>query len=169
MKRLFPGWEIHATGWTRTHSSKLGNVVRDVAGRLGESLGNINRWTRDTANEAGLDLLCFRPFPDGRVGVPVYLMQCGSGGGWEGKFATPNPQIWEKIIDFASKPKKAFSTPFAFLDDDFIRNTGLVNGLLMDRYRLLSPYRDNNNWLTMKLTRDLINWLKPRVGKIPRR
>lgn len=169
MRKQFVGWEIHQTGWSRTHTKKLAAVVAEVAGKLGESLGQLDRWTRDTANEAGLDLLCYRPFSDGRVGVPVFLMQCASGHHKEAKFSTPNPQVWEKIIVWASKPKKAFATPFSFLDADFIRNAGLVNGLLLDRYRLLIPYSASANWLSNQLSNDLTDWLRPRIQQLPSR
>jgi hypothetical protein len=167
MKHQFPTWEIHPTGWTRARTAKLSAVVAQVAGRLGETIGRVERWTKASANEAGLDLLCYRPFPDGRVGVPVFLMQCGSGGDWEGKLHTPDPKIWERIVEFASKPKKAFATPFAFLDADFVRNTNLVDGLLLDRYRLLAPSQNNPGWLSAGLAKRIVQWLKPRIKQLP--
>lgn len=166
MTLQFPGWEIHSTGWTKARTVKLPAIVAQVAGRLGETTGRIDRWTKVTANEAGLDLLCYRPFPDGRVGVPVYLMQCGSGGDWEGKLHTPRPEIWERIVEFASKPKKGFATPFAFLDADFVQNTNLVNGLLMDRCRLLAPGQAGHAWLSPALSKRIRKWLEPRVKKL---
>ncbi len=169
LQRLFPGWEIHATGWTRTHAKKLAAVVSEVASRLGESVGDIGRWTKPRANEAGLDLLCYRPFPDKRVGVPVYLLQCASGGDWEGKLHTPNLDIWRNIVHFASMPKKAFATPFAFRDDEFVRNCGIVNGMLLDRCRLLSPAREDAHWVSDALKDRLVAWLQPRIDQLPKR
>jgi hypothetical protein len=168
LQALFSGWEIHSTGWTRTSANKLTAVVSKVASLLGESMGKISRWTRPKANDAGLDLLCYRPFPDGRVGVPVYLFQCASGGDWEGKLHTPNLQVWTKIIEFASRPKKAFATPFAFRDDEFVTNCNLVDGLLMDRYRLLTPARENPNWVPEALKGRLVAWLAPRIQQLPK-
>ena len=37
--------------------------------RLGEMKGEIEPWENPGGNEAGLDLLFYRPFPDNRVGV----------------------------------------------------------------------------------------------------
>ena len=135
---IFPDWKIHSTGWTRTNTNKLHAVVKDVASRLGETVGNVGRWTSKSANEAGLDVLCHRPFPDGRVGVPVYLLQCASGRNWREKLHTPKLNIWTRIITFAAQPRKAFAMPFALADDEFCRDCALVEGMLLDRYRLLS-------------------------------
>ena len=126
MEKLFPDWIIHATGWSRTRAVSLNRVVREIVNLLREALGDVQRWTRNSANEAGLDLLCYRPFHDGRIGIPVYLMQCASGGNWEGKLHTPNLRIWKKIVLFAADPKKAFAMPFARVDEDFIRECNLV-------------------------------------------
>lgn len=169
LEKLFSGWNIHPTGWTRTRTNKLPAVVEDVANQLGEAKGKIEPWSSPTANEAGLDLLCYRPFPDNRVGVPVYLLQCASGRDWEGKLHTPNLRIWTKIVEFTTEPKKAFSTPFAFLEDEFRKNSNLVNGLLLDRYRLLSVVGSEGEWLSAGLKAQLISWCEPRVSKLPHR
>lgn len=168
LQRLFGGWEIYQTGWTRTNTQKLSKVVAEVADRLGERTGEIERWTGPKAKEAGLDLLCYRPFPDNRVGVPVYLMQCASGGDWDRKLHTPNLLIWEKVVVFTSSPKKAFAMPFALLDDGFPRTCNLIGGMLIDRYRLLSPARDDRNWVPDQLKERLIAWLEPRVAQLPK-
>ena len=168
LEALFQGWKFHLTGWSRTHRKKLGKVVAEVAGLLSESVGKVEQWTKPTANEAGLDLLCYRPFLDGRVGVPVYLLQCASGGNWQDKLHTPNLDIWMKIVQFAAKPRKAFATPFPFLDHDFVMNCNLVNGLLLDRYRLLSAGAANPNWLSVGLAQRMIAWMEPRIAALPR-
>jgi hypothetical protein len=160
-------WTVHPTGWTRTNPRRLGAIVADVAARLGETTGDIIRWSRQKANEAGLDLLCFRPFPDGRVGVPVYLIQCASGGDWHTKLKTPDLRIWTKVIDFAADPKKAFSMPFALSASDFTFHCNLVDGLLLDRYRLLAPGQAQREWITPQLTTELVAWARPRVAALP--
>jgi hypothetical protein len=47
-------WTVHPTGWTRTAPRRLGTIVADVAARLGETTGDIMRWSKQKANEAGL-------------------------------------------------------------------------------------------------------------------
>lgn len=167
MEKLFPHWTIHRTGWSRTQANRLDDVVREVVDHLGEAVGSVEDWTEGNANEAGLDLLCYRPFTDGRVGVPVYLMQCGSGGNWDDKLHTPNLRIWTKIIQFAAEPKKAFAMPYALSDKEFRINSNLVNGLLLDRYRLLSTCCNEADWVSADLRDRLIAWLEPRIATLP--
>jgi len=167
LQKLFSGWVVHATGWRRSQTKKLANVVSEVAKLLSEGAGERLRWTKPSANDAGLDLLLFRPFPDNRVGVPVYLTQCASGGDWEGKLHTPSLRIWGKLIQFASDPKKAFVTPFSWDDDEFRRNCNLVDGMVIDRYRLLSPGREEPDWILDDLRGSLIAWLEARVQRLP--
>ena len=168
LETLLPTWQVHLTGWSRRRTNKLAVVVKEVASLLGEQVGNIRHWTKATANEAGLDLVCYRPFPDGRVGVPVYLVQCASGRNWDQKLHTPNLDLWKKIITFAASPRKGFATPFPLAEDDFPRKCTLVDGMVIDRHRLLSAGRHNRSWIPSSLRHDLIQWLGPRISALPR-
>ena len=165
----FKNWQFMLTGWSRTSTKALKDIVEAIASKLKETVGDITRWTSDSAKDAELDLLLFRPFRDGRVGIPVYLMQCASGANWKDKLHTPRLEIWSKIINFAATPRKAFAMPFALLDEDFIRNCILVDGMLIDRYRILSATLCKKNWLSRKLKKGLVDWCKPRIAKLPRR
>jgi hypothetical protein len=164
----FADWQIRLTGWSRTRTVGLRTIVNDIASRLGESTGKISRWTTEAAKDAELDLLAYRPFVDGRVGIPVYLMQCASGANWEDKLHTPRLEIWKRLIEFTAEPKKAFATPFALLDSEFIRSCNLVNGMLLDRYRILSAANNKRRWLSSKLKARLIGWSEPRIAQLPR-
>ena len=165
----FSGWLIHQTGWSRTNAVKLATVVSQVTDRLGDTPGDLQRWADPHANESGLDLLCYRPFTDNRVGMPVYLMQCASGTNWKEKMKTPDMELWTKLVDFAARPRRAFATPFAFVDSDFIRNCGKVDGMLLDRYRLLAAAIHKVNWIPPALKKRIITWAKPRIAALPRR
>jgi hypothetical protein len=168
METQFPDWAIYQTGWARTNPVKLPGVVKNIADLLGEARGDLIRWAEPDANESGLDLLCYRPFSDNRVGVPLYMMQCASGVGYRSKFKTPDIDDWSKLIVFAARPRKAFATPFAFLDPDFIKNCGYVEGLLLDRYRLLAAINHKKNWVSNGLRRRIIAWARPRVKALSR-
>lgn len=167
LERLFPGWIVHQTGWRRSHASNIKTIVQEVANRLDEEMGNIDRWTSQDAHEAGLDLLCYRPYDDGRVGVPVFLIQCASGQDWDSKLDTPKLKTWAKIVDFASTPKKAFAMPCTLEDKEFTRKCNDNDGMLMDRYRLLAAGRVRPNWISRQLKADILAWLKPRVKVLP--
>ena len=167
LKLHFPLWDVHATGWTRSHAKKLAAVVDTVATLLGEPTGEIEKWTKATANEAGLDVLCFRTFGDSRAGSPVLLVQCASGKHYDGKLHTPCLRVWRRIVNFTTDPSKAFTTPFALTDKEFTRVANLVNGMLLDRYRLLAPARLNPGWESQSLSNALIRWVEPRISQLP--
>jgi len=167
LDRLLNGWSVHRTGWSRSRTNHINQVVAAVVKVIGEPAGDVYRWTKATAKEAGLDLLCLRPFQDKRAGVPLYLVQCASGRDWEDKLTTPNTDVWEKLIVFAAKPRRAFCTPFSFLDSEFPMHVNKVQGLLLDRHRLLEPLRSDRAWLSRKFERELISWSKPRVAALP--
>lgn len=169
LERLFGGWTIHQTGWARTRVNKLRPVVEDIASQLGEDVGKIERWTRLKANDAGLDIVCFRPFSDKRAGIPVYLMQCASGGDWDGKLHTPRLSTWNRLIEFTVPPQKAFATPFAFSEDDFRINSNNVEGILLDRCRLLSVEVAEADWVSAALAKRIIAWCTPRIARLPLR
>src|SRR5207244_4461416 len=58
IQQSLPDWSVHSTGWSRTAARRLPDVIRAMTLWLGEpETGNRARWTRDTANEAGLDLV----------------------------------------------------------------------------------------------------------------
>jgi hypothetical protein len=167
-----PDWAVHSTGWCKTKAVKLPGVIKTLCEWLGEAeTGNRERWTRDSANEAGLDLVCIRRMPDGRPGVPLYLVQCASGvtssATWQHKLRTPDLRLWEKLVDFAVRPKRGFATPFAFTEDDFRRHCRAIDGLLLDRYRLLAPSATSTTWLSRNTAVQLRQWLRPRVNALP--
>jgi hypothetical protein len=162
LKGSFSGWTVHPTGWTRTNKSQLASVVEKVASVLGESTWDLSSESLK-AHEAGLDLLCSRSFPDGRVGVPTYLFQCASGSDWKGKLHMPSLNVWKNLIRFATAPKKAFSIPFALLDSEFRQSCVRVDGFFLDRNRLLAPGRKSKDWITEDIAKRIVKWARPRI------
>ena len=172
LKTSFRDWEVYRTGWSRTNTNKLRAVVNDVATWLGEpETRNFQRWSRPTANEAGLDLLFFRPMPDRRPGIPIYMVQCATGrpsnSNWLHKRKTPDIGLWSKLIDFAVLPRRAFATPFSFQESDFRRHCLAVEGIFLDRYRILAPTRTSDTWPPGPIAQRLISWMLPRICKLP--
>jgi len=161
------GWEVKQTGWTPSRASAIKQVVKDVCGHLNEAAGEVLRWTKATAKEAGLDLVSWRPFADGNVGVPVYLWQCASGMDWEKKRKTPDIALWGRLVTWAVTPRRAMSMPFALSEEDLRQHSVVVEGLLLDRHRLLEPGLTNRDWISGELREKLIDWLWPRVAVLP--
>ena len=168
IENQFSGWHIYQTGWSRTNRVKLTDIVNEITNQLGEIKGEIEPWENPSGNEAGLDLLCYRPFPDNRAGVPVYLIQCASGKNWIHKLHEPDLNVWTKIILFAATPRKALAIPFALLDDEFKQRCNRVDGMLLDRYRLLTAVNYNRKWVPGKLEAEIVDWVTPRLQTLQR-
>ena len=166
LETQFTGWNFVQTGWSRNNAVKLAEVVEGVRSKLGELPGQMEPWADSRANEAGLDLLCYKAFSDDRIGVPVYLLQCASGKNWKDKRHTPDLKIWTKVIQFAATPRKAFAIPFALSDESFQESCNLVDGLLLDRCRLFPDELSKEEWLSTDLRRRLIEWITPRVKSL---
>lgn len=163
----FAHWAVYQTGWTKTQTLNFRQIVEEIVRRLGEKIGDFELWDQPHAKERGVDLLCYRAFPDGHVGIPIYMMQCASGKTtWRAKMSTPDLNIWRNVINFGSKPIKAFAMPFAISNDEFARSSVTVGGLLLDRYRLLGASQFNERWIPDELETRLIAWLEPRIGKL---
>ena len=41
----FKDWKFYLTGWARTRTPPISKIVKEIVGRLGESIGNLPRWT----------------------------------------------------------------------------------------------------------------------------
>jgi hypothetical protein len=162
MKDKFRGWGITPTGWTRDRTSNLADVVGGLVTRLCERTGKLE-YASDKAHEAGVDVVWHLHFADQRGGAPVFLTQCASGENWHEKLATPNIGQWRKIIDFASGPYKAFAIPFMLEDKDFRARAAQIEGLMLDRYRLLMHEAPEKEWMSNGLRKKLVCWLKPRI------
>lgn len=169
------GWTVHQTGWSVAAQTRdpaeqakvIDTIIHAVADRLNERTGNIGRWRQEAANDAGLDLVCYKPFVDGRGGKPIYLIQCASGIKWERKLDTPRIQIWNKLIDFSNVPQKGFAMPFSLEDEAFRFNCNIVEGMFLDRYRLLSAGHTGHDWVPNELKGRLVDWLLPRIAVLP--
>jgi hypothetical protein len=169
LAKLLPGWKVHRAGWAPDNASKIKKVVSDVSEMLREPEGDLEPWVSEAANEAGLDIVCYRPFADSRPGLPTIFVQCASGKHHEHKLGTPNMKEWGKIIRFtAALPQRSFVSPYVFTDSEFKRVSNKVDGLLLDRVRLLSAGNDGGTWLPVELSDELRDWVSPRIAKLER-
>lgn len=169
LSKLFPGWTVYVAGWSPDKPDKIKKVVSDVAKLLREPEGEIEPWVSKNANEAGLDIVCCRPFADSRPGLPAIFAQCASGKHHEHKLGTPNMEVWGKLIRFtAVSPQRSFITPYVFTDNEFKRTSNIVKGLLLDRVRLLSAGNEGGAWLPKDLDERLCAWVELHVAKLER-
>jgi hypothetical protein len=169
IERHFPGWRVEPTGWSaETSGNKLPKTAARLAISLRENVGDLSKWTTGDENDAELDLVCFKPFSDNRCGIPAFFFQCASGKNWRGKLHTPRMSFWAKILDFCvhDLPCKGLAIPFALSDHDFFRKANLSQGLLLDRYRLLSVPESSPDWIEGELKKYIISWCEPRVDRL---
>jgi hypothetical protein len=168
LKQEMAGWTITATGWSSSRAAGLKAIVEQVRALLGEDAGKLGKFPKfKVAKDAGLDVVLFRPFADTRIGFPLYLLQCASGVEWEGKRNQPNLNAWRTFIDFAVMPKKALAIPFAVRDDEFWWSCRHMDGMLIDRMRLLSGGSRTPDWIASDVKRRIISWMAPRVKVLP--
>ena len=76
--------------------------------------------------------------------------------------------VWTKIILFAATPSKAIAIPFALLDKEFKQRCNRVNGMLLDRYRLLAAVNHNGKWVPNFLETEIVDWITPRLQTLHR-
>jgi hypothetical protein len=164
---LFPGWKVISTGWTPSSPVNIKGIIEIVASHLKGIPGNIEQYVTGQENELGLDLLCYRPFDNNLASILICFMQCASGKNWEDKLHTPDLEMWKKLVDSPSEPRKAFAIPFALPEDKMKRIAPRVRGLFLDRYRLLSSSHDKVDWLSGDLEAELVEWLSPRIKALP--
>jgi hypothetical protein len=163
---MAPGWMTHLTAWSRSHAVQLKQVAKEVADRLCCGVAQADLWDTLNVKELALDLLLYRPFPDGRQGFPYFLVQCASGDNWDTKLTTPDLNVWTDILRPATKPMRGVAVPFCFSDDEFRRNCVQVTGLFLDRCRLLGASVFKPEWVPQDLIERIVAWARPRVGAL---
>lgn len=168
---MLPGWLIRRVGWAPDNPVRLHSAINEILSSLNEvANAEIDVYVDAHANELGLDLLAVYSFGDVHASSPLLMIQCASGKDWKEKRHTPDLTIWAKIINFNSPPLKGFAIPYSFTDgQDFRKEATRVNGLFLDRYRLLNPNQGFAPvWDTPELNADLVAWVQPRVDALPR-
>jgi hypothetical protein len=125
----------------------------------------VDRWTEDNAKDAGLDVVCHLLFPDQWARRPLFYVQCASGENWKDKRHTPVLDLWDKLLDLATRPSRGIAIPFALLADEFRRAANFDHlALFLDRHRLCGPpLMGKTTWLSSDLARDLKKWTASRL------
>lgn len=90
-------------------------------------------------NDAGVDVVVWWRFADGRRGFPVLLAQCTVQLSWESKVHDIDIDLWRAWIDFDTvPPQRALVIPFADRrDHPQWPDRTLKAGVILDRVRLL--------------------------------
>ena len=164
----FSDWSVSLTGWSKNKPESLPSVVESVAKLINEPIGNLDLWSDGNEKEAGLDLICLKEFGDSRPGLPTFFFQCASGINWKEKLKAPDLSIWRRFINFSVQelPRKGFTLPYALSEKKFLHTANRIEGLLLDRYRLIAMPESPPNWVSSGLHEKLTKWCEPLVTKI---
>ncbi|MEK6261294.1 MAG: hypothetical protein AABP62_22060 [Planctomycetota bacterium] len=161
------GWSTHGTGWSKVTANSIRDKVESLANHLGEPSRSdaIAMWTDTHAKDGGLDVVCHLPFADQWSGRPLLFVQCASGEYWLEKRATPILAMWEKLLDWSTRPTRGIAIPFALIEADFRRAANYESlSLILDRHRLSAPKNNlPSNWLSKPLAKELNEWTRSRL------
>ena len=158
------GWRLLRTGWPATNAKNLRESVERISTHIGAlAHGNIEERGLGRSKDVGLDLVCDRPFSDGRGGHPLYFFQCASGRNWRDKTGTPNLRTWDTLIAFTNRPVHGFAIPYVLSTQEFRQVAVIVNGFFLDRLRIIGPLAEDDSQEFHRLKSGLREWLLPRL------
>jgi hypothetical protein len=113
-------------------------AVENLCGRIGEGEGPRDRPTAAHQKDASLDLLAWRPFPDGRRSTVMTWGQCATGDDWRDKLNEMDPHSWCGLWlreHPAVTPMRAFFVPRRVELDRWV-HAAYKGGVLFDRCRI---------------------------------
>ncbi len=166
------GLSVHITAWSKQSSNSITDKVAALANHLGEYASSdniITMWTPQHIKDGGLDIACNFMFADRWSGRPLYFIQCASGDNWKDKKSTPNLSLWEKLIQFSTKPQRGIAIPFALLETDFRLEANYDDlSFLLDRNRISAiELHEPNNWPPNPLRNEIISWTENMISGLP--
>ncbi len=132
-------------------------AIRWLAERIGVPLGHGYRQPR--RKDGGVDVVAWRPFPDGRSGLPVVLVQCTLQENLLAKGMDIDTRLWGSWLTMDVDPTTALATPAA-LSPGTIWNELALKYMVLDRIRLagLAP--------TVRRDEETIGWLDRTVAEL---
>lgn len=166
---LLPGWTTYRAGWSPDDTKNIPSIVASLCERIHTpGASDMDDWLMTAGNDGGLDLVCYRGFQDKREAGPVFFIQCASGKNWRTKVDTPNPELWQKLLNAAVRPSTGIAAPFV-IDPKELKIAALVGQIVVfDRLRLLNAADDGQVMLDNQFKADVIAWMQPRVDALPR-
>lgn len=115
-------------------------AIRWLGQRMGVPLGQAYRPPR--RKDGGVDIVAWRPFPDGRRGFPIILIQCTLQADYVAKSHDIDLRTWAGWLAFDSDPLTALAIPFAVPTEE-MWNEMAANVVVLDRLRLVSLIVDS--------------------------
>lgn len=149
---LGPHSQSYRTGWPRPHGEpdSLKNVIQKLRSLTGDHPGEWHWGPKEgkpenpstaVAKEQGLDLVAWKPSPDGRTGQLYLLGQCACGLTWNTDAKLQDLDIdklkgWIREIAPVD-PVKSIFTPHHADDDSILEASRGLKGLVFDRARMV--------------------------------
>lgn len=163
LRETLSTWEVDRLGWCAEEPQNLHSHINTICERLGELKGHES--PRPDDKDGGVDVLCYRTFPDCRGDYPVFFVQCSTGVDWIHKRGENAFNLWTNWISFRAPQllSRVFAVPFSLCDTAFVQTQMRVNGLILDRVRLFSSPRPEENWLTKDTRQRIGNWLNEKL------
>lgn len=113
-------------------------AVDELCRCTGEGAESRDRPKRRDQKDAALDLVVWRPFPDGRRAIMMVWGQCATGVHWDEKLSEMRPEDWSALWlrdRPVVLPLRAFFVPHRVPADEW-EEKALRGGLLFDRCRI---------------------------------
>ena len=170
LSKSLGGWTVRRVGWSPGNPVKLRSAIASIISDLNEVAGSeLELHVDKHANELGLDLLAYYSYGDSHASLPVLLVQCASGGDWQSKRKTPDLELWSTIVSFNSRPVRGFAMPFAYADaSEFRKDTRSVDGVFVDRNRLLGAFHRTSSQVSAGLNSRLTKWVTTQIATVPK-
>jgi hypothetical protein len=108
-------------------------AIEWLASKMGITTGSAYRPPR--LKDGGVDVVAWRPFPDGRSGFPVVLVQCTVQGSVLPKSADIDVRYWSGWLTLDTDPLTALAIPGTIASSE-AWNEIAVRCLILDRHRL---------------------------------
>lgn len=167
--QLLPGWQTYRAGWAPDDTKNIPGILAELVARIFvKGNADLDAWLSGDEKDGGLDIVCYRAFQDEREAMPVFFLQCASGKNWRDKVQTPNPQYWKTLMDAAVLPSTGIIAPFVIEDQQLRIASLLGQTVVFDRLRLISAVQSGGIALDAGLRDELRDWLRPRIGALPR-
>jgi hypothetical protein len=109
-------------------------AIRWLADRIGVQVGHGYRQPR--RKDGGVDVVAWRPFPDGRSGFPVVLIQCTLQENLLAKGMDIDTRLWGSWLTMDVDPTTALATP-ATIPPGPVWNELALKYMVLDRVRLV--------------------------------
>lgn len=151
------GWPYDATDEDNFNSRVEAATIR-MADRLNE---RFNSPPEPHYKDAGVDVVAWKPFTDGRSGQLVLLVQCAAGHNRWNKKQIPSRR-WNQYIHFAAEPSTGFALPKAMISTSDWHDKSCDYGLLFDRIRIINLLGGGLD--EQDLRRDLVNFLEQELA-----